>query len=88
MNTGFEVEWTTDVPTRDGESFFDEGKVHTRNFRTLAEAEKFAAEIFEQDFFGGVRITEFEKVPYEEGPGHYYEYLKPYIYDHEGLMEA
>lgn len=56
---GFSVRWVTDVPVRNEEAFFEEGKEHYRYFQTLEEAQAFAREVIEQDFFGSVEIDEF-----------------------------
>jgi hypothetical protein len=83
--TGFEVEWTTDVPEENGESDFDAGTVNVKDFRTFEAATAYARKIFPEDFFGSVRITEWESLPYEEGyPGRYKETVREWFYEGEG----
>lgn len=69
---GWEVEWCSDVPVIDGDAQLDDAKMHFKDFPLdkKAEAVAFAKEKVKDDWFGSVRITEFEMVPYEPGyPG-------------------
>ena len=69
---GYEVEWCKGVPVdpESGDADLDAADMHIRDFLTLEQARKFAKEKLSEDWFGSVRITPFELVPFEPGyPG-------------------
>ena len=73
---GFEVEWCAGVPKdEDGENDLDSADYRIRDFATIEAARVHAKKVFPKDWFGSVRITPFEMVPYEEGrPAKFKEY--------------
>jgi hypothetical protein len=78
LTKGWEVEWCAGCPVRDGDTMLDEADMRFEDFPTKEPAMKRAQEILDsgKDFFGCVRVTEFEYVPYEPGyPGTYREHI-------------
>ena len=66
---GWEVEWCSEVPLVDGENDLDAADMRYRDFPLdkKEEAMAFAKEKLEIDYFGSVRINEFELVPLYPG---------------------
>ena len=70
LKRGFEVEWCAGCPVRDGETIMDAADWRFKDFADKPAAMAFAAKVLPKDFFGSVRVTEFEMQPYEPGyPG-------------------
>lgn len=64
-DTGFQVEWTTDVPVDEyGDSSPDSGVIHAKTFAGEAAAVRFARSVHHLDYWGCVSVT---PVVYEEG---------------------
>lgn len=76
MRKGFEVEWCAGCPVRDGETDLDNADMRIAEFEDIKAARRFAKKKLPQDFFGSVRITQFELQPFEPGyPGLTKEYI-------------
>lgn len=73
---GWEVEWCAGCPVVDGDTDLDNADMRFADFSNKADAMKFAEKMLEVDFFGSVRVTQFEMVPFEPGyPGLTREYV-------------
>lgn len=73
---GWEVEWCAGCPVVDGETMLDDADMRFADFSNKEDAIAFAKKVLERDFFGSVRVTEFEMQPYEPGyPGLCREYI-------------
>lgn len=76
IKKGWEVEWCAGCPVRDGETILDEADMRIADFSKKNDALKFARRMLTKDFFGSVRVTQFEMQPYEPGyPGLTREYI-------------
>lgn len=76
LSKGWEVEWCAGCPIVDGETMMDDADMRCRDFADKERALKFAAIKLKEDFFGSVRVVEFELQPYEPGyPGLTKEYI-------------
>jgi hypothetical protein len=69
---GYEVEWCKSVPVdpESGDADLDRADMHIADFADIRAARKFAKSKLKEDWFGSVRVTPFELVPFEPGyPG-------------------
>lgn len=74
---GWEVEWCAGVPLVDGENDLDNADMRFKDFSDKAKALEFAKKMLEKDWFGSVRVTEFEMQPFAPGyPGLTREYVR------------
>jgi len=68
MLKGFEVETCVHVPLfPDGSCDLDKADYRVTEVKTLPEAMRLAKELLPNDFFGSVRVTEFEREEVEYG---------------------
>lgn len=66
---GWEVEWCAGCPQIPGtdDADLDNADLRFADFSNKDDAMKYAAQVLDKDFFGSVKVTEFEMQPLVDG---------------------